>query len=1106
MKKLLSVLSILLAWYSSTAIGANPITLPFEMNFITNQSIAPNTGYMIRDWTTSNTTSSSNIATGGLWAGYNNYYGKQGEVCAHSTVTADTWLISPPLPLEIGKGYQLTYTVRRYIGNTEKLSIGLAGTASIEAIKEGTILYEDHEITNDNWETRTIIFRSDVGGTDCCIGFHCTSEPLPSDPTTTTFVGLGNFKIEEYTMPDPIKPQQATDFTVKPSEEKPLTAVLNWKSPAKGTLDEDLDPTETLTAKIYRNSEEVAIVKELVPGQTATYEDTPSEEGDYTYGISIGLTGTYGETVTATEACSLVKFYPNRIEDGKLTSLELDVTLNWTNPAKFTNGKDIKDKISVDIYRNDVLLTTVTDQTPGTAGTYIDKVPQADTYTYSLRAKSIEGTEGEMSETIRAGYVTGAISLPYNALTAEFLNWTASDENQDNSTWNLSVNKDNFSCQCMENGHDILKSPLLKANAGNYKVSLTIKRIAIPVDFTINCISENGVITELLKQTGYTAEAKASLYAELSFEAETKFYISIDLKASATGGSFIIDNITVKDKVIPKPATELTVTPDAKKQPKAVISWKNPEAGTNDEVLDNLLSVEIYRNNELIKTLTELETGETCTYTDEVPEPMTCTYAVRIGFEGTHGEKVTSDEYEIGKVYHQLVLPYSIDFTTNAPEGTTDEVNTSHVYYNGTWTIINPGGNLGQGNGGVWSERTEDEKGAVCRHYNDPPANAWIISPALPLSKDKAYAVTYSYKRIPNALNGTYIDENFEIGLGTEATADALKRRILSTQLVTNNEFITVTKKFTVSEDGDYYIGIHCNSETGYSQGSTGLAIGSFKTEETTIVKPAEITGFTATADAAKELTVDLAWTNPSLGEDGNPLSTDTDLTVELYRNGALLETLTVEAGSKSTWNETVEKAGSYTYIVKAGQYGIYTAGVSATCQLEYFVPQKITDLAYTVEDETNIILSWTAPLTYTNGIAMSGNLTIEIYRDNNLIESKDSEAGAKGQHKDELIDFGTYTYYVTVKLPNGTVSEKSASIQVTTVSAIDEINASNGYYDHEAGIFHLTAPSSDLTVYSLTGICVLKKTNEADFIDLNSLSGGTYLIKVKDRIIKVVK
>lgn len=1106
MKKLLSLLSILLVWCSSIAIGANPITLPFEMNFLNNQSVAPNTGYMIRDWAASNTTSSSNIANGGLWAGYNNYYGKQGEVCAHSTATANTWLISPSLPLEVGKGYKITYTVKRYVGNTEKLNIGLAGATSIEAIKEGTILYEDHEITNDDWETRTIIFRSDVGGTNCCIGFHCISEPLPSNPTTITFVGLGNFKIEEYDMPDPVVPQPVTDFTVKPSEERPLTAVLSWTNPTKGTLDESLNPTETLTAKIYRNSEEVAIVKDLVAGEAVSYEDTPTEEGDYTYGISIGLTGTYGETVTASQACSLVKFYPEKITDGSVTSQELNVTLRWTNPSKFTDGKDIKDKISVDIYRNNVLLTTVTDQTPGASGTYTDKVPQADTYTYSLKAKSIEGTEGAISETISAGYVTGAISLPYNALTAEFLNWTYTDENHDNITWNLSVHKDNFSCQCVENGHDILKSPLLKANAGNYKIALTIKRIDTPVDFTINRISENGTITELLKETGYTAEAKGTLYAELSFEAESKFYISVDLKATATGGSFVIDNITIKDRIVPKTVTELTVTPDAKKQPKAVISWKNPETGINDEILDNLLSAEIYRNDILVKTLAELETGAACTYTDEISEPAVCTYAVRIGFEGTYGEKVTSDEYEVGKVYHQLILPYSIDFTTNAPEGTTDDVNTSHVYYNGTWTIINPAGNLGLGNGGVWSERSEEGIGAVCHHHSNPPANAWIVSPALPLSKDKAYSITYSYKRIPNSLDGTYIDENFEIGLGTDATADALKRRILSTQSVTNNEFITVTKKFTVSEDGDYYLGFHCNSETGYSQGATGLAIGSFKTEETTIVKPAEITGFTATADATKELTADLAWTNPSQGEGGKPLSEDADLTVELYRNGTLVETLTVEPGSNSTWSETVEKAGSYTYIVKAGQYGVYTAGVSATCQLENFVPQKVTDLAYIIEDETNIVLSWTAPVTYTNNISMTGDLTIEIYRDNNLIESKNSEAGAKEQYKDELVDFGTYSYYVKVKLPNGVSSEKSADVQVTTTSAIDEVNASKGYYDRKAGIFHLAVPSSGLAVYSLTGMCILKEMNETDFIDLNSLPDGTYLLQINGSIIKIVK
>lgn len=1102
MKKL--VLLLLLAC-CRVAFGADPITLPFEMDFISNKSLAPNEGYLIKEWKASYSGWGVD-GKGGLWATYNGYYGKQGEVCAHKNITADAWLISPPLPLETGKGYQVTYTVRRYEGNTEKLNIGVAGTTSIEAIKEGTILYKDHEIINDDWVTRIFTFRSDVGGNDCCIGFQCISEPLPENPSKVTFVGLGYFKIEEYDMPEPVVPETVTNFIVGPSEEKPLTAVLSWTNPIKGTLDEDLDPSETLTAKIYRNNEEIAIIKDLVAGQPTSYEDKVTAEGDYTYGISIGLTGIYGETATATDACSLLKFYPEMIMDGRVASQELDVTLTWTNPLKFTNGKIIKDNISVDIYRNDTFLTT-TEQTPGETAAYTDKVPEAGNYIYYLVPKSREGTEGETSGIIDAGYITGAIILPYNALTSEFLNWTSTDENHDGLTWTLSSNKDNYSCQCAAGGQDILKSPLLKATAGNYKLSFVIKRINVPVGFTVNCVTIDGTTEELLKETDYTSEAKASKYAEVTFKADTKFYITVDLKSSGSGASFVIDNITLKNMITPGPATGLTIVPDPKKELKAAISWKNPETGTNNETFDNFLSAEIYRNDVLIKTLEDLDAGETCNYTDNVPESAIYSYAVRIGFEGTYGEKVSSGEYEVGKVYHPLLLPYSIEFTTNAPEGTTDPVNTSHVYYNGTWTLINPNGNMGYGKGGVWNERTEEGSGAVCRHYGNTPTNAWIISPALPLSKDKAYAVTYSYKRIPYKTfdKDIYMDEMFEVALGTEVNPDNLKRTILSTHLVTNNEFITITKKFVVSEDGDYYIGIHCISEKGYSS-STGLAIGSFAMEETTIVKPAEITGFTATPDKTKELTADLTWTNPSLGEDGNPLSTDTDLTVEVYRNGKLIETLTVDPGSNSTWSETVEKAGAYTYIVKSGQYGIYSAGVSATCQLENFIPEKVTDLTYAIEDEMNVVLKWTTPTTYTNNITMTGNVEIDLYRDDNRIADKNMEPGARGEYKDELIDYGTYIYYVKVRLPNGMVSEKSADVQVTTMTSIEQVNASKGYYDRRTGIFHLAVPSSGVAVYSLTGICMLKETKETNFIDLNPLSGGTYLLEIDGCIVKIIK
>lgn len=1101
MKKLLSVLLLVWTW-SNIVMGADPITIPFEMDFINNVSLAPNEGYDLRNWDVSYT-SWGVEAKGGKWAQYNTYGGNKGAFCGHKEKTADVWIISPPLPLEVGKGYQITYTVRRSGGNTEKLNVGVAGTRDIDTIKTSTIIYEDHEIINDDWETRTVTFRSDVGGAECCIGFQCVSEPLANSPSTTTYVGLGSFKIETFDMPDPVKPQAATNLSVQVSEEKPLTAVLSWTNPSKGTLDEDLDPAETLTAKIYRNNEEIAVVKDLVAGQAGTYQDKVTEEGDYTYGVSIGLTGTYGETTTATEACKLLKFYPAKITDGQVSSQELDVTLSWTNPAKYTNGLDIKDKMSVEIYRNDELLTTVSDQTAGSAASYLDKVPQEGDYTYYLVPKSIEGTAGEQSETLNAGHVAGAITLPYNALTAEFLNWTFTDENSDGTTWTLATNKDNFSCQCMVGGHDILKSPLLKAGAGNYKLAFLIKRIVVPVDFTINFVPLEGTSRELLKETAYTSEAKAVKYAELSLEADTKFYITVDLKSSAAGGSFVVDNITLKDVITPKPATELTVVPDPNKALKAKISWKNPEAGTNDEAFDNLLSAEIYRNDVLVKTLEELAVGAACEYTDEVPESGLYSYSVRVGFEGTYGEKVTSGEYEVGKVYHPLILPYSIDFTTNAPEGTTDEVNTTHVYYNGTWTVINPNGTLGYGSGGVWNNKTEQDLGAVCRHYGTVAANAWIISPALPLTKDKAYAVTYSYKRIPYGKD-VYKEEKFEVGLGTEATPDGLKRKIISTHVVTNNEFITVTKKFTVAEDGDYYIGIHCISEDGHSA-STGLAIGSFKTEETTINKPAQVTGLTATGDATKELTVNLAWTNPAKGENGEDLSTDEDLIVEIYRNGDLAKTLVVEPGSNSTWSETVEKAGTYTYIVKVGQYGVFNAGQQATCQLENFVPEKVTDFTYEIQNELDVVLKWTTPAVYTNKAQMAGELTIEIYRDNNLLATEKSEAGSKGQYTDELLEGGTHTYYLIVKLPNGIASEKSAELEARVATGIQEMHAGEGYYDSKLNIFYPAKPAS-VAVYSIGSTCVLKESEKVSSVNLNALPEGMYLLETEGKVIKIMK
>lgn len=70
----------------------------------------------------------------------------------------------------------------------------------------------------------------------------------------------------------------------------------------------------------------------------------------------------------------------------------LEAILSWTNPAKAANG-DAIEGLEILIYRDGELLTTLSEgMTPGESATYTDKEVTNGNHTYTIAAKSIEGT------------------------------------------------------------------------------------------------------------------------------------------------------------------------------------------------------------------------------------------------------------------------------------------------------------------------------------------------------------------------------------------------------------------------------------------------------------------------------------------------------------------------------------------------------------------------------------------------------------------------------------------------------------------------------------------------------------------------------------------
>lgn len=98
----------------------------------------------------------------------------------------------------------------------------------------------------------------------------------------------------------------------------------------------------------------------------------------------------------------------------------------------------------------------------------------------------------------------------------------------------------------------------------------------------------------------------------------------------------------------PSVVENLVVTPGAQGAPQAVLTWKNPSKTIGGDALDKV-DIKIYRNDELVATLTSLAAGSEQTWTDANVPAGNYTYSVVASSSDTEGRKTFADEMWIGE-------------------------------------------------------------------------------------------------------------------------------------------------------------------------------------------------------------------------------------------------------------------------------------------------------------------------------------------------------------------------------------------------------------------------------------------------------------------------
>lgn len=259
---------------------------------------------------------------GKMWSAYNGAV----RVSYNTNIDMDDWLITPPVKLEAGKAYKVSYKAR---GNSDKYSERLEvkyGKNSTAAGLDKTLV-ASQDISGMEWIEFSEMLVPDASGI-YYIGFHGISD------ADQYYLWLDDFSIEAGISAE--APSAVTDLTVTPDATGALKATVSFKAPTKAFNGSALSSLTKI--EVYRGETLVKTFDNPTPGASLSFDDTLAEGGDVTYTVIASNAEGAGEKATAT---AFIGFQvPEAVPSATIarTSVEGEVIVTWESVTKDING------------------------------------------------------------------------------------------------------------------------------------------------------------------------------------------------------------------------------------------------------------------------------------------------------------------------------------------------------------------------------------------------------------------------------------------------------------------------------------------------------------------------------------------------------------------------------------------------------------------------------------------------------------------------------------------------------------------------------------------------------------------------------------------------
>ena len=459
-----------------------------------------------------------------------------------------------------------------------------------------------------------------------------------------------------------------------------------------------------------------ALTQSVLPEVTVTLTEFVTYENE---NVSVSETGYYHFGIHATSDADQFRLVvanflveagveaaaPAAVTDFAVVQTEgkLEAVVSFKAPTKTVGGDDLTDLTQIDILRNGAVIKSLTEGvTPGAELSYVDndEALTVGTYTYQVIPYNAVGN-GEKSEE-KSIFLSVALEVPHTFDFSQNLldQFAVIDNNADGKTWIWSESNGAYYPYHGSNAADdyLITLPFNLKAGKTYNVVVNAAGSATYPERLEVKAGKAATVEGLTEQVIAPVDVKLGDFEDIEGTftpaEDGQYYFAIHAISDADMLNLRVKALSIElapEATAPAAIADLTATPGAEGALEANLAFTAPAKAINGSDLTGTVDVKIYRDNEVVNTLTGVAVGSAQTWKDtDVENGETYTYylvASNASGDGLKSEKksVFVGVDALGGVpgfTASNVTPSTITFTWNAAEGVNGGyINTAAIEY-----------------------------------------------------------------------------------------------------------------------------------------------------------------------------------------------------------------------------------------------------------------------------------------------------------------------------------------------------------------------------------------------------------------------------------------